>query len=82
MTDIAPRPGFSATFSISLALAVGLVSAPASGQTAGPGLTFTKDVAPILQRSCEHCHRTGSIGPMPLVTYEDVRPWADRRPTI
>jgi len=39
-------------------------------------VTFTKDVAPILQRSCQNCHRPGSIAPMPLLTYEDARPWA------
>jgi hypothetical protein len=39
-------------------------------------VTFTKDVAPILQRSCQHCHRPGSIGPMSLLTYEEARPWA------
>ena len=39
-------------------------------------VTFTRDVAPILQRSCQSCHRPGSIAPMSLVTYEDVRPWA------
>jgi hypothetical protein len=38
--------------------------------------TFTKDVAAILQRACQECHRAESIGPMPLVTYADVRPWA------
>jgi hypothetical protein len=38
--------------------------------------TFTKDVAPILQRACLECHRRESIGPMPLQTYADVRPWA------
>jgi hypothetical protein len=38
--------------------------------------TFTKDVAPILQRSCQNCHRPGSVAPMALLTYEDVRPWA------
>ncbi len=38
--------------------------------------TFTKDIAPILQRSCQNCHRAGGVAPMPLVTYEDVRPWA------
>jgi hypothetical protein len=38
--------------------------------------TFTKDVAAILQRACQECHRPASIGPMPLVTYADVRPWA------
>src|SRR5947199_9167138 len=39
-------------------------------------VTFTKDVAPILQRSCQNCHRPDSIAPMPLLTYEQVRPWA------
>ncbi len=39
-------------------------------------VTFTKDVAPILQRSCENCHRPDGVAPMSLVTYEDVRPWA------
>jgi len=41
-----------------------------------PEVTFSKDVAPILQRSCENCHRPDSVAPMSLVTYEDVRPWA------
>jgi hypothetical protein len=31
---------------------------------------------PILQRSCQNCHRPGSIAPMSLLTYEDARPWA------
>ena len=38
--------------------------------------TFTKDVLPILQRSCQNCHRPGMPAPMALVTYQDVRPWA------
>ena len=38
--------------------------------------TFTKDIAPILQNHCERCHRPGSIAPMPLITYEQVRPYA------
>jgi hypothetical protein len=37
--------------------------------------TFTKDVAPIFQEKCEVCHRPDNIGPMSLITYEDVRPW-------
>ncbi len=41
-----------------------------------PNPTFTKDVAPIFQDKCESCHRPGSIAPMPLVTYEESRPWA------
>jgi hypothetical protein len=60
-------------------LSVGvLAAAPAivvAGQ-ADPSLTFTKDVAPILQRSCQNCHRPGAMAPMSLLTYEEVRPWA------
>ena len=39
-------------------------------------VTFTKHIAPILQRSCENCHRADGVAPMSLVTYEEVRPWA------
>ena len=45
-------------------------------QTTASDVTFAKDVVPILQRSCQHCHRPGSIAPMALISYEDVRPWA------
>ena len=39
-------------------------------------VTFTKDIAPILQRSCQNCHRDGGGAPMPLITYEQVKMWA------
>ena len=39
-------------------------------------VTFTKDVAPILQQRCQICHRAGTFAPMSLVTYEQARPWA------
>ena len=42
----------------------------------GPQVTFAKDVAPILQRKCQECHRPGAMAPMSLVTYADARPWA------
>ena len=45
-------------------------------QQAAPEVTFTKDIAPILQRSCQNCHRPGQVAPMSLLTYEDARPWA------
>lgn len=38
--------------------------------------TFYRDVAPILENRCQECHRTGEIGRMPLVTYQETRPWA------
>jgi len=38
--------------------------------------TFYRDVLPILQQRCQVCHRDGGIAPMPLVTYEETKPWA------
>ena len=60
---------------------VGLVvlMAPAASAQSGAGaaeVTYAKDIAPILQRSCQQCHRPASVAPMSLLTYEDVRPWA------
>jgi len=50
---------------------------PAGASPASQGsVTFTKDVAPIFNRSCVVCHRPGSIAPMSLMTYEAARPWA------
>jgi peroxiredoxin len=39
-------------------------------------VTFTWDVAPILQKHCQECHRPGQIGPMPLLTYDDASSWS------
>src|SRR5215813_7693852 len=58
-----------------VANAPGFLARP-EAQAARPPATFTKAVPPILQRSCQNCHRPGSIGPMSLLTYEDARPWA------
>ena len=59
-------------------LALLTVPTPVSaGENKGDAeVTFTKDVAPILHRSCINCHRPGSIAPMSLISYKDVRPWA------
>ncbi len=51
-------------------------SSPSVAQSVQGDVTFTRDIAPIFQRSCQSCHRTGSIAPMSLLTYEEVRPWA------
>src|SRR5438477_12625923 len=62
-----------------LAVVVGTSTAAhvrVSGQAPSRAVTFTKDVAPILQRACQNCHRPGQMAPMPLLTYQDARPWA------
>jgi len=39
-------------------------------------VTFSKDVAPIFNKSCAGCHRPGEIAPMSLLSYKEARPWA------
>jgi hypothetical protein len=56
--------------------AVLAVSGPALAAEPARTPTFTRDVAPIFQEKCEACHRTNSIAPMALTTFEEVRPWA------
>src|SRR5262245_46622559 len=57
-------------------VSISIRSVCAAGQNAVPPVTFSKDIAPILQRSCQNCHSANGGAPMSLVTYEDVRPWA------
>jgi mono/diheme cytochrome c family protein len=52
-----------------------LVSTPAQG-AAQDQVVFSPDIAVILQENCQVCHQAGSIGPMSLMTYDEVRPWA------
>jgi hypothetical protein len=50
---------------------------PASAQRAGVAdVTYSKDIAPILQRSCLQCHNPEGGAPMSLTSYEEVRPYA------
>jgi peroxiredoxin len=45
---------------------------PARGE-----VTYCKHVAPVLQRHCQVCHRTGQIAPFPLTTYDETLAWAE-----
>ena len=59
------------------ALAIGaLLVLPGTSAGQEKKVTFSKDVAPILQAKCQNCHEPGSIAPMSLRTFEEVRPWA------
>ena len=59
-----------------LVLSAGSATVGAQTSSDESHVTFTKDVAPIFQRACQACHRPGQMGPMSLLTYEEVRPWA------
>ena len=61
------------------ALAAGLFTSAAvraQPPRSSAGVTFSRDIAPILQRSCQECHHADGVAPMSLMTYEEARPWA------
>lgn len=62
--------------SAALASATLLMAGSAGAAAKAPAPTFARDVAPVLYRHCVECHRAGEFAPMPLLRYEDVRPWA------
>ena len=51
-----------------------VVLAPVTAGAQTP--TFAKDVAPIFYSKCVECHRPTMFAPMPLVKFDDARPWA------
>lgn len=57
-------------------LAAGLLLIARSADGAKQLVTFNKDVAPILFKSCAECHRPGEAAPFSLLSYKDARPWA------
>lgn len=40
-------------------------------------ITYSKHIAPILQKNCQECHRPGQVGPMALLDYDDALGWAE-----
>src|SRR5258708_30004054 len=61
-----------ATFAIAFSAA----SLFAGGTSEKQKVTFSKDIAPILNRRCVECHRAGEVAPMALTSYKELRPWA------
>src|SRR5690348_15370118 len=61
---------------IACAVAAATTFTASAQQPAVGTVTFAKDIAPILQRSCQNCHRPDGVAPMSLITYQDVRPYA------
>src|SRR5688572_2946033 len=71
---------WASSFGLAVVVMLALTTFPSAGQIAptgnNPPVTFTKDIAPILQQKCQQCHRPDSLAPMSLITYEEVRPFA------
>jgi hypothetical protein len=58
------------------ASAILLMAASLTFAAAKPQVTYTKNVAPILNNRCVECHRAGEAAPMAFTSYKEVRPWA------
>jgi hypothetical protein len=67
------REGIPMRLKLTLSMGACLV---ASAATNPSPVTFTRDVAPILEKNCQGCHRPGEAAPMSLLNYEQARPWA------
>jgi len=65
-----------AIIAITIVLSAGLTFISRSAASAGNTVTFNKDVAPILFKSCAECHRPGEAAPFSVLSYKDARPWA------
>src|SRR5712692_490038 len=53
-----------------------VLEARRQGPSAQKEITYSRDVAPILNKNCVTCHRPNDIAPMPLMTYDEVLPFA------
>jgi hypothetical protein len=51
----------------------GVLAAPPDGPLSSSAVTFNRDVAPVVYRSCSSCHRPGESAPFSLLTYADVK---------
>ena len=70
--------GIVLTILIVMVAQISALAADAKPANAGAReqVTFSKDVAPILQAKCQECHQPNSIAPMSLITFQEARPWA------
>src|SRR5688572_15735644 len=61
--------GLAAGLFLVLSTTVASVNHPAA-------VTYNKDVAAIIQKNCQACHRPGEVAPMSFMSFKEVRPWA------
>ena len=45
-------------------------------------VTYTKDIAPIFNKNCASCHRTGEVAPFALLSYKDAAKHARQIETV
>jgi peroxiredoxin len=53
-----------------------LISFPERDKAAATQISYAADIAPMVEDKCTACHEPGGIGPMPLTSYETIKPFA------
>jgi mono/diheme cytochrome c family protein len=56
--------------------AIGCHIDPKERKVTSEDVTYHRDVAPVLQKHCQSCHRPGDVGPFALTTYKQAVTWA------
>ena len=69
-------PRFGLALVVGLAVAGLAATSARAADASKKSVTFAKDIAPLLQQRCQACHHPGTVAPMSLMTYNEVRPWA------
>ena len=70
------KDGKPACATLAALLLVLVAARPAAHDPITTTITFTREIRAILSARCASCHAPGGSAPMPLTTYENVRPWA------
>jgi mono/diheme cytochrome c family protein len=53
------------------------ITPPPARDEAAASLTYHRDIAAIVQKRCQSCHREGEVAPMPFESYDDVLAYAN-----
>ncbi|QJX00566.1 redoxin domain-containing protein [Frigoriglobus tundricola] len=56
--------------------AIGCHIDPKERKVTSDAVTYFRDVAPIIQKHCQSCHRPGDVGPFALMNYKQAVTWA------
>ncbi len=53
-------------------------SEPAPAASTKPGITYHRDIEPLINAKCAGCHSESGIGPFPLTNWAEVKPHIDQ----
>ncbi|HUP51180.1 MAG TPA: cytochrome c [Longimicrobiales bacterium] len=72
------RVRWSVAPAVAAMAALALAGNAAAQSEGGASVTYSREVSRVMQENCQICHQPGQIGPMSLMTYQQVRRYARR----